>query len=541
MAQYIENPVLSGFNPDPTICRVKDDYYMATSTFEWFPGCQIHHSRDLRHWRLICRPLNRVSQLDMRGVPDSCGVWAPCLTYNADVFYLVYTHVRSFQGLWKDLSNYLVTSTDIMGEWSEPLYLNSSGFDPSLFHDDDGRCWLVNMIVDQRQERLFGGISLQEYDKAAQRLVGEPRGIFAGSEQGCTEGPHLYKRNNYYYLLTAEGGTGYDHCVSLARSNKITGPYEVHPGNPLITSKYAPDACLQKTGHGDLVQTQGGEWYISFLMGRPLTRRGRCITGRETGLERLAWHDDDWPYLAYDGQVARQKVEAPNLPDYPFKAEPERLDFDTPDLDIHFQALRVPLTPDWINQTERPGYLRIYGRESLSSRFEQSLFARRVQAHCTKASTCVEFTPETFQQMAGLVCYYNSAHYHYLHILGDDFGRRATGKPVRKFLNVISSDSGRYSEALAVPLEITDVDSIHMLADFNGSALQFYFALDSGEWQPIGPVLDGSILSDDYVMQSGTGEVRAAFTGAFFGLCCQDLSGDRLHADFSYFAYKEYL
>jgi xylan 1,4-beta-xylosidase len=143
--------------------------------------------------------------------------------------------------------------------------------------------------------------------------------------------------------------------------------------------------------------------------------------------------------------------------------------------------------------------------------------------------------------MAGLVCYYNSAHYHYLHILGDDFGRRATGKPVRKFLNVISSDSGRYSEALAVPLEITDVDSIHMLADFNGSALQFYFALDSGEWQPIGPVLDGSILSDDYVMQSGTGEVRAAFTGAFFGLCCQDLSGDRLHADFSYFAYKEYL
>ena len=118
MKKYIENPVIRGFNPDPTICRVDDDYYIATSTFEWFPGCQIHHSRDLRHWRLIGRPLNRPSQLDLRGVPDSCGVWAPCLTHCAGVFYLVYTQVRSFQGIWKDLSNYLVTSTDITGTWS---------------------------------------------------------------------------------------------------------------------------------------------------------------------------------------------------------------------------------------------------------------------------------------------------------------------------------------------------------------------------------------------------------------------------------------
>ena len=143
--------------------------------------------------------------------------------------------------------------------------------------------------------------------------------------------------------------------------------------------------------------------------------------------------------------------------------------------------------------------------------------------------------------MAGLVCYYNSAHYHYLHIHGDDFGRRATGQPVRKFLNVISSDTGNYSEALAVPLEITGADSVYMRADFNGAALQFYVALAAGEWQPIGPVLDGSTLSDDYVAQSGTGDFYPAFTGAFFGLCCQDLSGKKQHADFSYFAYREHL
>ena len=539
MAKYIENPVLRGFNPDPAICRVKDDYYLVTSTFEWFPGCQIHHSRDLRHWQLIGRPLDRVSQLDMLGVPDSCGVWAPCLTYSAGIFYLVYTNVRSFQGEWKDLCNYLVTSADIRGPWSEPVYLNSSGFDPSLFHDEDGRSWLVNMLMDHRKQRLFGGIVLQEYDKSTHLMVGDPQPIFSGTEYGCTEGPHLYQRNGYYYLLTAEGGTGYDHCMSMARSRAITGPYEVHPGNPLITARDEPEAYLQKTGHGGLVQTQNGEWYASFLTGRPLTQRGRCTTGRESGLERIAWGDDEWPYLACGGRVARRLVEAPDLPDCPFDAEPERLDFNSPDISMHFQSLRVPMTPDWVNQTEHPGYLRIYGRESLSSRFEQSLVARRVQARSTEASTCVAFEPQNFQQLAGLVCYYNSAHYHYLHVYGDDFGRKATGRPMRKFINIISSDAGRYCEALATPLDITGVHTVYMKADFDGAALQFYFAVAPGEWQPIGSVLDGSILSDDYVQESGTGDFYPAFTGAFFGLCCQDFSGQKQHADFGFFTYRE--
>jgi xylan 1,4-beta-xylosidase len=540
LAKHIENPVLRGFNPDPAFCRVKDDYYLVTSTFEWFPGCQIHHSRDLRHWQLIGKPLDRISQLDMHGVPDSCGVWAPCLTYSAGVFYLVYTNVRSFQGEWKDLCNYLVTSADIRGPWSEPVYLNASGFDPSLFHAEDGRSWLVNMLMDHRKQRLFGGIVLQEYDKPAQLLVGDPQPIFSGTEYGCTEGPHLYQRNGYYYLLTAEGGTGYDHCMSIARSRTITGPYEVHPGNPLITAKDTPEAYLQKTGHGGLVQTQSGEWYASFLTGRPLTQRGRCITGRESGLERIAWGDDDWPYLACGGRVARRLVEAPELPDYPFDPHPVHLDFTTPDIDLHFQSLRVPMTPDWVNQTDKPGYLRIYGRESLSSCFEQSLVARRVQARSTEASTCVSFEPGTFQQLAGLVCYYNSAHYHYLHIHGDDIGRKATGLPVRKFINVISCDAARYSEALVEPLDITGVDTIYLKADFDGAALQFYFAVTPGEWQPVGPVLDGSILSDDYVQETGTGDFYPAFTGAFFGLCCQDLSGQKHHADFGFFTYKEH-
>ena len=148
----IRNPILPGFNPDPSICRVGDDYYIATSTFEWYPGVQIHHSRDLVNWRLVTRPLDRAAQLDMRGNPDSGGVWAPCLSHADGRFWLVYTDVKRLDGNFKDAHNYIVTAPAIEGPWSDPTYVNSSGFDPSLFHDDDGRKWFVNMVWDHRMD-----------------------------------------------------------------------------------------------------------------------------------------------------------------------------------------------------------------------------------------------------------------------------------------------------------------------------------------------------------------------------------------------------
>ena len=229
----IQNPILRGFNPDPSILRVGDDYYIATSTFEWVPGVQIHHSRDLMHWRLLTHPLDRVSQLDMKGLPDSGGIWAPCLTWDDGTFYLAYTVVQELNSVTKDTPNYLVTADHIEGPWSEPVYVNSDGFDPSLFHDDDGRKWWLNMVWDHRPGRsFFYGIALQEYSLEKQNLVGESRIIFKPTELDCTEGPHLYKRNGYYYLLTAEGGSGYEHAVTLARSRDIGGPYELHPQKP---------------------------------------------------------------------------------------------------------------------------------------------------------------------------------------------------------------------------------------------------------------------------------------------------------------------
>lgn len=530
----ITNPFLKGFNPDPSILRVDDDYYVVTSTFEWFPGYQIHHSKDLVNWQLIHRPLARVSQLDMKGVPDSCGVWAPCLSYHNGVFYLLYTNVKSFDGQWKDTPNYLVTATDISGPWSDPIYLNASGFDASLFHDDDGKSYLVNMLMDHRDNRFFGGIVMQEYDKAEQKLVGDIHYLFDGTEHGRTEGPHIYKRNGYYYLIVAEGGTSYEHCMTMLRAKNLTGPYELHPQTPFITAKYNPENPLQKTGHGDIVETQNGEWYAVFLTGRPLTQLGRCILGRESAIEKVEWRDDDWLYTTHGSPCARIEVEAPDLPPHPFPKASTRVTFNEPELSIDFQSLRVPMTEDWVTTQARQGYLRLVGRESLSSLHNQSMVARRVQAHHSSAETCIEFSPTQFQQMAGLVCYYNTVHFHYLHISGDDFGKKSQ----QRFISIVTCDNFDTSEP-AGRIALPDCEKVYLKADFNRESLQFYYATEAGNWHKIGPVLDGSILSDDYVENSEV-KFHPCFTGAFYGLACQDLSGQALHADFAYFEYIEH-
>jgi xylan 1,4-beta-xylosidase len=527
----IQNPILRGFNPDPSIIRVEDDYYIATSTFEWFPGVQIHHSKDLVNWQLITRPLNRRSQLDMLGVPDSCGVWAPCLSYAEGTFYLVFSNVKSFDGVWKDTPNYLVTTEDIRGDWSEPIFLNASGFDGSLFHDDDGRKWYTSMLMDHRKGKFFGGIILQEYDPVAQQLVGDVHYLFEGTELGCTEGPHIYKKDGYYYLLLAEGGTEYNHAMTIARSREITGPYELHPNNPLVTSRNNPNLALQKAGHGDLVQTQEGEWYGVFLVGRPLTTRGRCITGRETAIQKFTWETGKWIHLAQGGNEPQEEVEPPNLALHPFEPIPVRDDFDSPHLNIHFQSLRLPITSDWATLEARTGFLRLFGRESLASFHYQSLLARRVQHTHIEASTCVEYAPDNFQQMAGLTCYYNTSHYYYLYISGDNQGQQ-------KYLNIVACDKFNTTEPLEAPIDISGAKRVYLKAVIQQAELQFYYAVEAENWIAIGGVLDASILSDDYI-QYHDGRYRPAFTGAFVGLCCQDLTGNKKHADFDWFDYQE--
>jgi len=533
----IQNPILRGFNPDPSILRTGDDYYIATSTFEWFPGVQIHHSRDLVNWRLLTRPLTRASQLNMLGDPDSCGIWAPCLTYSDGLYYLIYTDVKRYGrtsqagaagASLRDTHNYLVTSASINGEWSDPVYLNSSGFDPSLFHDDDGRKYVVNMQWDHRPgANRFSGIVLQEYSPAERRLVGDTHLIFTGTSIGFTEGPHLYRRGGYYYLLTAEGGTGWGHAVTMARSRSLTGPYELHPDTYILTARDRPDVELQRAGHADLVDTQSGATYMVHLCGRPLRNRGRCTLGRETAIQRMVWSDDGWLRTADGEPVPRLEVDAPGLPPHPFPPPPEREDFDTPELPLHFQWLRSPWPAELFSLTERPGYLRLYGRETIGSMFHQALVARRQQAHCFSAQTVVEYEPNAFQQMAGLVCYYNSAKFHYLYLSYD----AALGKHLR-VMSCLPDQVA--SDAFSAPVAIPAGSPVHLRVEVDYERLYFFYKLPGSEWVRLPGPLDASILSDE---ASAPGNPN--FTGAFVGMCCQDLAGTRHPADFDMFEYRE--
>ncbi|KQO16681.1 glycoside hydrolase family 43 protein [Paenibacillus sp. Leaf72] len=529
----INNPILRGFNPDPSIIRVGDDYYIATSTFEWFPGVQIHHSRDLKNWRVLTHPLTRASQLDMIGNPDSGGVWAPCLSYHNGIFYLVFTDVKSHMGPFKDTHNYVVTATEIMGPWSEPIYLNSSGFDPSLFHDEDGTKWLVNLTWDHRKgKNPFGGIVIQQYSEELKALTGPIQTIFDGTPLGLTEGPHIYRHDGYYYLITAEGGTRFGHAATVARSRTLLGTYEADPAGPLITSADRPELELQKAGHVSLVETQAGQLYIAHLCARPLSPSGSCTLGRETALQRVVWTEDGWLRLISGGHSPEVQVSAPALPEHRFAAEPEIEHFDGDAISIHLHTLREPRSEQWATLKERPGHMRLKGRESLYSSHRQSLIARRQQSFTVDAETVVEFEPDTYQQLAGLVYYYNTKNYYYLWISRDE--------QLGKCLGIMSSDRSVYDEPLEQPVSIDGAERCYLKAEVRHEALQFYYSLAGAAWQPIGPVLDASKISDENAELVKDGiALDQGFTGAFIGICVQDLSGRGKYADFDYFKYSE--
>ncbi len=535
----IRNPILPGFNPDPSIVRVGDDYYIATSTFEWFPGVQIHHSRDLVHWRLLTRPLNRASQLNMLGEPDSCGIWAPCLTHADGLFWLIYTDVKRYGrttvggasgASLRDFHNYLVTSPCIDGDWSDPIYLNSSGFDPSLFHDDDGRKYLVNMLWDHRPgNNRFAGIVLQEYSVKERKLVGKRELIFEGTPLGFTEAPHLYKRHGWYYLLTAEGGTGWGHAVTMARSRKLNGPYELHPDTYILSARHRPDVELQRAGHADFVETQNGETYMAYLCGRPLRNRGRCTLGRETAIQKMIWSDDGWLRTLDGLGIPTVESPAPSLPLHEFPAMPVREDFNGPLLPIDFQWLRTPRPEDVFSLTARPGQLRLFGRDTIGSLFRQSLVARRQQAHCFSAATVVEFEPEHYQQMAGLVSYYNSGKFHYLFISRDE----TVGKQLRVMSCLPDSPQ---ADAFTPPVALPAEKPVHLRVEVDYERLHFAYCVEGVDngWRWLPQQFDASILSDE-ACAPGTPN----FTGAFVGMACQDLAGTARPADFDFFEYRE--
>ncbi|MCL1823055.1 MAG: glycoside hydrolase family 43 protein [Oscillospiraceae bacterium] len=543
----IKNPILPGFNPDPSILRIEDDYYIATSSFEWFPGIPVYHSQDLINWRLLDYALKTKEHLDLQSLPPSRGVWAPCLSYCKDeqLFYISYSVVYNRNRWHFEIDNFLITSKSITGPWSKPVYINSNGFDPSLFHDPDtGRKWIINQERDFRPgSETRRPIIIQEYDPKLQKLIGKPERLTYGATvRGFTEGAHIYKHNGYYYLTTAEGGTGYGHCVCILRSKNITGPYESCPGNPILTScltdvpmnpdksfylyeLYNPEITIQKAGHGSLVETQNGEWYMAHLCGRPVMPKQCCILGRETAIQKMEWTEDGWLKTYGDSKYPLDEVEAPELPAHPFPEEPVRDDFDSGELNLHFNTPRNPIAADWADLQSKKGVLRLLGRESLCSNHAPSIIARRLTAFNANVTTKMQFNASHYMHVAGLTCYYEPFNYYYIAKTYSE----ETKTNVLCVYGMINRQLADYGDEVVI---VADDADVWLRAEINTDRLQFFYSLDGASFTKLGNEFDMTTLSDE---ASKYGE----FTGTFVGMFAQDSHMRETWAEFDYFEYEE--
>lgn len=539
----IRNPILKGFNPDPCICRKGEDYYVAVSSFEWLPGIPIYHSRDLKNWELYTHVLTEESQVDLKKLPSAKGIWAPCLTYceEEDLFYVVFGVMNSMNARYFDVDNYLITAKDIRGPWSDPVYLHSSGFDASLFHDEDGRKWLVSLEWETREGyEKPGAICLVEYSPEKKEILGYPRRIWhGGTDRGCIEAPHLTKHDGYYYLMCAEGGTGYNHCVTMGRSRNVDGPYEKDPANPIVTSVpgdsyerhdpdhlkpkyYNPESVLQKSGHGSYVETPQGEVYLLHLCARPFVPELRCTLGRETAIQKMEWTEDGWLRMYGGGNLAKEYVEESSLPACPMPSLPDFDDFDSPELGMAYYAPRI-LPESFVSLTDRPGFLRIRGQESRTSLNRVSIIARKLTSVYATITTRMEFTPEIHQHSAGLILYYDNMNYVNLRkYYSETLGQSA--------LSIIHLENGEKTEMLNTRIPVEDVP-IYLRLSIEGRRSFFAWSYDGEQYERIGRVFDTTCFSDEYCKY---GE----FTGTFVGMTCADRVRHKHYADFDFFEYK---
>lgn len=540
----IRNPILPGFNPDPCICRKGDDYYMAVSSFEWFPGIPVYHSKDLKNWELLTHVLTNDTAVDLKKLPSAKGIWAPCLTYceKEDLFYVVYGVMNSMNARYFDVDNFVITSKNIEGPWSEPVYIHSSGFDASILHDDDdGRKYIVSLEWETREGyEKPGAICMVEYCPEKKEIIGYPKRIWSGgTNRGCIEAPHLTKRGEYYYIMCAEGGTGYGHSVTMGRSKNVWGPYEGDPTNPIVTSipgdfyerhdpdhlkpkYYNPESILQKSGHGSYVETQLGEVYLVHLTARPFVPELRCTLGRETAIQKMIWTDDGWLRMADGSNLAKEFIEESKLPEYKLPQIPSFDDFDSGELGIQYYSPRIMPT-SFADVKSRPGYVRIRGQESRCSLNKVSILARKLTSVYATITTKMEFKPEVHQHSAGLIMYYDNMNYIYLRKYYSDTLNSSA-------ISIIHLENGEKTEFINTRVKVDD-SPIYFRLKINGRSSYFEWSYNGENYERIGKVFDTTKFSDEYCKY---GE----FTGTFVGITCADRVLHKHYADFDFFDYK---
>jgi xylan 1,4-beta-xylosidase len=512
-AGTFHNPILSGFHPDPSICRVGDDYYLVNSSFEYFPGVPIFHSKDLVHWCQIGYCLTRSSQLPLEKMRASGGIFAPTLRYHDGTFYMITTNV------WGG-GNFYVTATDPAGPWSEPVWLDQEGIDPSLLFDDDGTVYYTRHVG-----MGDGYIGQCRLNVKTGKLEGELKKIWGGTGGVWPEGPHLYKIDGRYYLMISEGGTSYDHRVTIALSDSPWGPFTPCPYNPILTHADQPESPIQAVGHADLIETPAGWWAVCLGI-RPQGGRFHHL-GRETYLAPVAWSADDgrpsdspaasWPVVGNGGHLEPQ-MPAPKLPSQPWDEPPVRDDFAAPNLGLAWNFLRNPRAADW-SLAERPGYLRLHGSAvTLRDQDSPAFIGRRQTALSCEASTQLSFDPQHDNEEAGLVIRGNDANHFQIGLTLHDGLREAFFRRVQNG-NVVE------------PVEYRDVSTGDVVLSVTAKPLEYEFFVRPADGEPIRL---GSAPTEDL-----SSEKIGGFTGVYIGMYATgNGQASDAPADFDWFDYS---
>lgn len=507
--QAVRNPVIPGFHPDPSVVRVGEDFYLVTSSFEFFPGVPVFHSRDMVHWRQIGHVLTRDSQLPLQGARASGGIYAPTIRYHGGTFYMVTTNVTGG-------GNFYVTAKDPAGPWSEPVWVKEQGgIDPSLFFDEDGTTYLLsNGGGPGDRER---GIYQSTIDVATGKLTSTPRLIWRGTGGRYAEAPHMYRVKGVYYLMIAEGGTEYGHMETIARSRSPWGPFEPCPRNPILTHKNSHvEQPVQATGHADLVEDKDGKWWMVLLAIRPQGGKWHHL-GRETFLAPVTWDAGGWP-LVNGGRGVELEMSLV-LPgnDTPV-VTPARSTFDGP-LGFEWNHLRNPDRAAY-SLTARPGWLELRGSAlTLGAVASPTFVGRRQQHFAARVATRLDFAPTREGDEAGLSVFQNPTHHYEIAVR-----RTATGREVFVRQTIGASLSSVTASARLDGEEPVELEVV-------AAPLEYRFAVVDAR----GARHDLGTAQTRYLAS----EVADGFTGVYFGLYATgNGSAASVPAAFDWFDYE---
>lgn len=512
----VNNPIMAGFYPDPSICRVENKYYMVHSTFAYFPGVPIFQSEDLISWKQIGNVLDRDSQLPLAGCRQSEGIFAPTIRYSQGVFYMITTNVSAG-------GNFIVTAEKPEGPWSEPYFLgrDAAGIDPSLFFDTDGTCYYIG----QREKagaKYYGDceVWIQKLNLETMKLEGEAVSVLDGFQKNAIwpEGPHLYHIDDYYYIIHAESGTAFHHSVMAARSRDIFGPYEYCPSNPIITHRHlGKDFPVTAVGHADLVDDGHGNWYMVMLACRP--QEGHTLLGRETFLAKVVW-EDGWPVVNPGVGHLEDTLEIPGDGDTTWHfSESRTYTFDGEVIPPEFLSLRNH-RDRVMSLSDRPGYLRLYMREdTLKDLAEPAYLAVRQQHKECEAEAQFETHFGTEGGCAGLALMQNNEN----HVRAEYF--RKDGKNGIRVIRCVKGTD----EGLCLT-ECIEKEIIGLKVTVHGLMADISYKCDE-QWQDFVSDVDIRALST---------ESSGGFVGCTIGMYAsgngKDTGG---YADFASFTYKE--